>query len=95
VGPRDVVALNRAERRAGVRAPAVYVLLGAPVHDPAELGHPVLAFIADVPHQPQAAAGSDQDAGHLGNCLPDIDPVPCLGNEHRIHRGVIKGNALG
>ena len=59
--PGDVVPLDRSKRETDGGCVGVHVLLITAVHQLAQLSHPVVAFIANVPQQAQPATRA-QDA---------------------------------
>ncbi len=84
--PAHLHALRRPERRADLRA-GVDGLPGVPVHDRAERRHPRLGLVAHVPDQRQGPPGRE-DPGDLRHRERRVEPVPGMGDDHRVHAGV-------
>ena len=94
VRPFDVEPLDGSERSPDARVRGGHVLFDALVHESSELGDPVLALVADVPDPAEPAPGREH-AGDFGDRLVDVDPVPCLGNQHDVDRAVRQRDLLG
>ena len=69
--------LDRSKRETDGGRVGVHVLLITAVHQLAQLSHPVVAFIANVPQQAQPTTQA-QDASDFGDRAVDVNPVPCL-----------------